>query len=364
MIIYSKKIIHFIETMTLRVKEILSEEVGLKVKNNRFYDRGMNFSYPIKIVIFNNKKMLGYFDRDFYEIGFHEALMMKSQKERDKIIRHEIAHLISIIEYPDMVDPHGFEFRAFCDRMGWGEEVFRKTACLENFEEITPQEESALLRKIQKLMALSSSNNKNEAESALMKSQELLSKHNIEGQYLKQDLDDLIVLKRVLKEKRISPKSSAIASILQTFFVSVVFSKGGEFTYLEILGTEVNVEIAEYVAQFLDREFELMWQDTRKKWPHLKGAVAKNSFFSGLAKGYCNKIQALKKAHSKEISTALIVLENQLEEAKAIVYPSLRTTRSSRTHCRESQFYGEMAGTKLNIKGAVGHKQTGQILIG
>ena len=76
---------------------MLSKEIGLKVVGDRFYDKRQEYSYPIKAVIFNNKKMLGYFDSHFYEIGFHECLMQVNEELLHDIIRHELGHYITFI---------------------------------------------------------------------------------------------------------------------------------------------------------------------------------------------------------------------------------------------------------------------------
>jgi hypothetical protein len=353
MIIYSKKIFNFICDIESTVKEILSKEVRLKVVGNRFYDRRELNSYPIKIVIFNHKQLLGYFDGEFYELGFHEVLMLKTKEELKKVIKHELAHYITHINHEYPVEPHGIEFKSFCERMGWGEEIYRANVCLDQLESLEELEESPILRKVQKLMALSSSSNKNEAELAMIKSQQLLLKHNLDSTYLEDDKKERMVLKRVLKEKRISPKLTAIASILQTFFLSVIFSKQKEGSYIEILGHEVNVEIGEYVANFLYKEFDLLWQQTQKSSPHLKGLVAKNSFFTGIARGYTNKIEALKKEHGKETEKALIVLKKQLTDFQSIIYPHLSSKRSRRYHCKESSLMGEERGRGLNIHAGI-----------
>ena len=132
MIVYSKKIIQFVNEIKFTIKDVLSREVGLKVAGDRFYDRRQESSYPIKVVIYNNKSMLGYFDSNFYELGFHECLMHSSREQLHNVIRHELAHYITFINYGDTVQPHGAEFRAFCQRMGWGEEVYKATTCLED----------------------------------------------------------------------------------------------------------------------------------------------------------------------------------------------------------------------------------------
>ncbi len=346
MLVYSKKIIQFVNEIKSIVKEVLSGEIGVKVHGNRFYDRQMT-SYPIKVVIFNANSMLGYFEADFYELGFHETLMHSSKELLRNVIRHELAHYMTFIHHGATAKPHSEEFRAFCQKMGWGEEVYRAAFRL---DEVQRSEESGIFRKVQKLMALSASSNKNEAELAMIKSQQLLMKHNLDSKYIGEE--EKIVLKRIMKQKKTDAKMEAISRILQTFFVNVVYNRGSGFTYLEILGSEVNVEIAEYVASVLQAELDKLWSQAQRE-SFLRGAVAKNSFFRGLAKGYCNKIQALKREYTSDVTRSLMVIEKQLTEAKEMVYPRLITSKSSRSHCREASQIGEQMGRQLNINPAL-----------
>lgn len=264
MLIYSKKIFQFISEIKSAVKTILSKEIGLKVFGDRFYDRRESASYPISIVVYNNKSMLGYFDPAFYELGFHERMMHANKELLHHLIRHELAHLVTFINYGESVQPHGIEFRAFCERMRWGEEVYKATLCVEDGQNISRMEDSAVLRKVQKLMALSASSNKNEAELAMIKSQQLLLKHNIESKYIGGEDEELIFVKRILKQKRENAKMRSIGRILETFLVSVIYNRGGGYIFLEILGNAVNIEIAEYVASVLHHEMEKLWIKHRK----------------------------------------------------------------------------------------------------
>ncbi|MBS0629391.1 MAG: DUF2786 domain-containing protein [Verrucomicrobia bacterium] len=348
MIIYSKKIISFTGQIKQIIKVVLTREVGLKVGRDRFLDFKQRASYPINIVIYNNKTMLGYFDPNFYELGFHECLMNKEQLEN--VIRHELGHYIAFIVHGETIQAHGPEFRALCHHFGWGEEVYRATTCLEDGEKVFEVEQSPILRKVQKLMALATSNNQHEAESAMIKSQQLLLKHNLDCNF--DQNDEKICLKRLLKQNRENGKMRAIGKILETFFVSIVFNRAKDGIYLEILGDLVNVEIAEYVADVLDRELDNMWESAKRQ-ANLKGAIAKNSFFLGLAKGYCNKIEALKRDYNREVRNALIVIEERLCMAKEMAYPHLVSTRRRGNHCATSAALGELMGRKLNINAAV-----------
>ncbi len=351
MFIYSKKIFLFIQEIKSTIKEILKKEVNLKVHNDRFYNWSQSYSYPIKIVIYNNKPILGYFNADFFELGFHERLMIAPKSQLHSIIRHELAHYLVFIKHGANIQSHGQEFKTFCKDMGWGEEISNATFTIDEEHFQGDNERSAILRKIEKLMALASSSNENEAEQALIKSRELLQKHQIEEKYLNGD-DELYIRKRILEQRRETAKMRAIGQILETFFVNIVYSRGGPFIYLEVLGKKENVEIAEYVSDVLDHEFERMW-DHAKKNIYFKGAVAKNSFFLGIAKGYCSKVQALMRRTHQHLSHSLMVIEKQLIEIQNQVYSNLSTKRSKGTYCPRSASYGEMMGNQLNLKAAI-----------
>jgi hypothetical protein len=351
--VYSKKIVQFIDEINRFIKDVLTHEVGLKVSGNRFFDKRKAYSYPIKVVIYNNKSMLGYFSPDFFELGFHELLMHTNKEKLQSIVRHEIAHYLTFMNNGSFILPHGAEFKATCQNLGWNEDVYKATTCLDDGAIQTNLGESGVLRKVQKLMALSSSSNQNEAEQAMIKSQQLLLKHNIDAKYMDGVEEEKVFLKRILKQKKENAKMRSIARILETFFVNIVYFRSGGYIYLEIVGSEVNIEIAEYVALFLESELEKIWNQTRREYENLKGMIAKNSFFMGIAKGYCNKIQSLKREYDPDVTQALMVIEKKLVDAKAMVYPRLSTIKSSASHCQFSSSLGEQVGRNLQIKPAI-----------
>lgn len=347
--VYSKKIIRFINDVKTTLKWILEKEIGLKVSGDRFYSKCLHYSYPIKVVIYNHKPQLGYFDPEFFALGFHEQLMHSNRAQTVNIIRHELAHYMTFILYGNTIQPHSNEFRAFCQSLGWSEEVYRAADSLDTSGTPFSVEGSAILRKVQKLMALTSSSNKNEAEQAMIKSQQLLLKHNIDVDRASyEDNDEKIYLKRILKQKKENAKMRSIALILGTFLVNTVYTRGIEGIYLEITGSLVNIEIADYVASFLDRELDKLW-DNAKQHAGLKGMKAKNSFFLGIAKGYCNKVNSLKKEYDSEMNKALMVLEKKLVDVQSMIYSRLSYGKSSGGYCHHSSMLGQQAGRELSI---------------
>lgn len=334
MLLYSEAIIGFADHLKSLIKKILRAEVSVRVFSDRFHYK--QISYPIKVVIYNHLSHLGHFDPEFLELGFHEELMHASKEEITCVIRHEIAHYLTFIEHGIEAQPHGPRFKAFCKQMGWDSETAAASMSLSH------QAKSELLRKVSKLMALSQSSNPHEAELAMLKSREILLKHQLHAP----SQEEGVALQRILKQKKVDGKMRCIAQILSTFFVSIVYRKGKGCVCLDVLGKKANVEIAEYVASVLEFRLEELWAATK-----LKGLVAKNSFFRGLAQGYCNKVKALKV--DLQESQAVMVIENQLLAAQALVYPHLRSQKTSNQHCESAAKLGIAAGKSLQIQPAL-----------
>jgi hypothetical protein len=74
MFIYCKKLSKFLDLLKTNTLRILSNELKFKTSHLRFFDPVTKASYPIRIAIFDQKPMLGYFDPEFLELGFHAKL--------------------------------------------------------------------------------------------------------------------------------------------------------------------------------------------------------------------------------------------------------------------------------------------------
>lgn len=349
---YSKNIIGFIEEIKQAVKKILASEIGVSVMGSRFLEWNKKYSYPISIVIYNDRKMLGYFDSEFLELGFNEKLMLSSKDQLYNVIRHELAHYMAFILYGPVVAHHGPEFKSLCERFGWGEEVSSATLKLETHNKGSVDNESTILRKVRKLMALTESSNIHERELAIVKCQQFLLKHNIDSKYVDAPDEKLIFVKRIMKQKQKNAKMQAIAVILETFFVNVIYNRSREYVYLEILGEAANIEIAEYVASILHLEMDNLWKEAKLS-VNLKGMVAKNSFFIGIAKGYCEKIEALKRQYDYATSNAVMLIERALIDAKTMIYKRLSSTKQRGSYCNFSGDLGRQMGKELNISPAI-----------
>jgi len=329
------------------IKEVLINEVSLQTNRSTFIYK--NYTYPINIVAFEHSKTLGCFKGDLLEIGLNKALMFYNDQFLKEIIRHEIAHYLVYIEYGSNCPHHGIEFHTICRKYGWKEEM-KATINNNSLKEKKPQE---ILKKVTKLIELSKSANIHESQLAMNKARELLIKHQLE--YV--DESESHIIKRVLVETRVSQKMRCISEILKLFFVHPVINYGKKQIYLEILGREVHVEIAEFITAFLYRKFEELWKKEKQN-NLLSGLRAKNSFFRGITKGFVDK-QRLEKNSER----ALLIIQNDLQEAIKYAYPRLTKSVSKSKGDQKAFSKGEKIGKNLSIESPIkNHTNTTKLL--
>ncbi len=339
--IYSDFYQPFLKQLSQNLKEIIQTEVGLSFKRKRFIYNG--YSYPIRLVLFEGKE-LGYFSNDKWIIGLNKNLIFQDQEIVLNTLRHEIAHLLCFIKHGSSVQDHGNEYKEICKTYGWDKSVFSAALVLEDKSAEDFENKSGLIRKVEKLLSLSSSNNQYESQKALEKALKLLQENEIQHYQLGRsghEEGDEFVMKPILDFKRKTAKFQCIADILEQFFVYPVFNYGKNGASLEITGSRSAVEIAEYVGNYLDKELELIWKSAKSKYD-LK---SKNSFFYGLGRGY-----QLKLAQSKAKSHDLVIIDNKLANGVKNIYGSLSKKSSGLALDEGSLDHGKRVGEKLNIR--------------
>jgi hypothetical protein len=362
MFLHSNTIKSFITRVREDVREIVNNEMNLKMDRSRVFYKGI--FYPLNIVVFEDNSRLGYFDSRTYELGLSKKLMYQAKESVLKnIIRHELAHFVAfIIHGPHIM--HGEEFKNICRSFGWDQEVERAygNVALENDKIEGDLKTEKLLERLKKLLALSSSDNPHERELATLKANQLLLEHNLDMTRQAHQDDEIVYVKRVLEASRKQTKHVAIYEILKTFFVSPVFNHGRGIFYLEVIGDKTSVELAEYVAHFLDVELDNMWKDAKKKNPTFKSLVAKNSFFRGVSKGYVEKIESQKKKSAQSFELALI--EKNLAAQLKTVYSRIgHSSLGGGTHHHGANAAGIESGRNLSIKPGIKNKSSKTFLL-
>ena len=176
-------------------------------------------------------------------------------------------------------------------------------------------EENKIIDKIEKLIALSGSDNENEAKSAMLKAQELMAKYNIE--------QDRINPERQEERSVVSYRSPAFRDdwvidvgslIAGNFRCRVVIAKGyktGGSFYLRFFGYEEDAEISINVFNYAVKVIRNRFQTFRAIYAEAGrefGRSEKMSYVSGFCAGLHMNFEEQKK-QSESFALALIVPE-------------------------------------------------------
>ena len=119
-----------------------------------------------------------------------------------------------------------------------------------------------------------------------------------------------------------------------------------------------NIELAFYIADFLDQELERLWNQQSQ----LKGLAAKNSFFYGVAKGFEEKMQTTQKDFSVSEKKALIRLKDDLDQKLNLVYRRLSSTSGHGSFQADAYSKGKKTGKNLTINSALKNQSKAKFL--
>lgn len=280
-----------------------------------------------------------------------------------QVFKHEMAH-----QYVDEVlgrhddPPHGQAFQFACERLGvllfFRKESGSIPEFISRLEIDSPNEQSRLLIKVEKLLSLANSTNEHEAALAMEKANDLLRKYNLER--LDSVYTDNYV--RVIineKRKRLDASRRRIVTILLNyFFVKVVYFKLFDartcetYQTIELLGTKENVMIAEYVYHFLVRQVNRLWRNYQEE----TGVSGRQrlSYVLGVLAGLKERLlQAEVRAQGRSEVTvsALVRAKDQgLSAFTALLFPRLQTARRKGLSLfKETFFAGTCEGRRLTI---------------
>ena len=353
--VFSASIATFLCKLSGLAKGILTDDFDVRVTRTRFHTPD-GWTWPILLVAIDDEQQLGYFNEGDCTIGVNKCLMYTAKDRVIKdLLRHELAHYFTYIEYhASGIDytAHGREFHAICDAYQLAPEIRLATLDVRAENDAVEGElkNEEVIAKFRKLMSLSESDNQNEAELAILRANELMVKHNLDASAATGAHSGEIeyCVQRVIACKRSSPRIGAIAEILSEFFVYPVHGSEG----LEVTGTRANVEHAQYVASYLDRELAAAWRRARAERP--RRTLRQKPFMTALASAYRKKLKAATSSLPDPDQRALVLMSEELEWAGRGAYGGgVQKTSSSYWTCPESTSQGARAGSSLEIRRGV-----------
>ncbi|MCF6147437.1 MAG: DUF2786 domain-containing protein [Candidatus Kuenenia sp.] len=338
-----------------------------KTANYNYFKNSMR---PPHIELSYSERMLGKWKGGHYrQLSISIFLIYSYAWEYvQEVLYHEMAHqyVEEILEIRDDL-PHGEAFKRICRENGidstatgnihvWVEK--RKNRFTVNSGNHT------ILDKVHKLLALAQSKNEHEAQIAMAKAHELLLKHNVS--LLEADAGNHYIHKQIGGVGRRDTVKSIISAILcKYFFVEAIWTfgydqhKNRNGRVLEIYGTPENIEMAEYVYNYLQNVSELLWAEYKKQ-KKIEGNKHRRTFIYGLLEGFYHKLEGQAVVHR---SNKLVwkgdprLKEFYLQRNPRRVQTSSRYSRS----CQDAYTSGIHQGKNLVIRKGIYRKGNGEI---
>jgi predicted SprT family Zn-dependent metalloprotease len=265
------------------------------------------------------------------------------------VLYHEMAH-----QYVDEVlrvtdeTPHGAAFQRVCRQIG----LVRADA----------PADAAVLDMVRTLFALAGSANQNEAETAARAAQRLLLKHNLANKGMIQPDGYTSRVLWVPRARHAAWEKLLIGLVSEHFFVSVVRTRivdrdhvvitdgGPALRWLQAFeahGTPANLEIADYVVNFVAATGERLWAQHK----HDRGVTAdrdRQRFLSGVMVGFGAKLREGRAANAKE--GLVWVRDGGLDDFVARRFPQMQSGGKLRLTGGEAYRSGQEAGRTIVLQ--------------
>lgn len=213
-----------------------------------------------------------------------------------------------------------------------------------------------LIEKIQKLLSLAQSDNKNEAELASKKAQELLIKHNLKMSEI-QDHNPEYSQNEIDFGRKKPQELKYINDLLRSHFFVYIYRSGSKDI---VTGSEENLEIALYVRSFLINAFKNLYK-AEKRAKNWSGQENKASFYYGLWLGLNEQLNEQKKKFDAD--NKLMVINKAIESYVKDKNPNIRnTTARVNASNRDAVNSGINQGKNLKINKGLNQQNTGKVL--
>jgi hypothetical protein len=342
--IYSQSILNFTNLLLEYSREIIGLETSAIMRRTRFEYAG--FTFPISIIAFEDDRQkktqtLGFFCHETYSI-FINYFLCKNMNAFDlkNLLRHEIAHYLTFIDFGSSVSPHGKEFHQICEKFNWSEQVSKASIEL---MDIATDKTIQTQAKIEKLLNLSASSNIHEASLALEKARTLMLESGLKVSIIEIESEAVYYVKTLKTYKRQSPKLKAIYLILDAMGLGVVMSSSTNEIRLESFGAKEKVGQSQDIFNYIESTLEQLV--TKEK---IKGIRSRNSFYLGFSRAVKSKIQ---ESNYSDIYQALIKQnQKELQIARDLIYPRLVTSTYSHSKDYDAFNKGHQHGKEFNTK--------------
>lgn len=224
-------------------------------------------------------------------------------------------------------------------------------------------EKDTIMIRVKKLLALSESKNRHEAELAMKKAHDLIYKYNLDLISKNQDREYVSIFLGKPRLRHFREEYHLAALLTEHYFVegiwtmAYVISKGKMGRVFEITGISKNVKIASYVHDFINNYIERAWKTYNQK-KHMN-RYRKTDFAVGIIDGFSSKLKENGKTCDVASHTHAVARldDPYLKRHMAYKYPSTSSIRRKATSIDETVLNdGKKIGRKMVVsKGIESH---------
>ena len=243
----------------------------------------------------------------------------------EHVVSHEMAHMVvdKIFHMGDLKS-HGEAFKKACSMLGI-DAVNAISVDELRILDTAAEKRQRVVNRVKKLMALSESPEKEEAERALAKAHELMMRYNIKSLEERKSNDYFVRPIGPTWMKVPNYTREIVNLIHEYYFVNTILTYAGGWLRsgrrYEFFGTKENLDIAEYVFCCLLQQGESLWAKYRdeKKAKHgrVKGVFSKANFIEGVVAGYSSQLHAKNKMINKKLKEEQRKVNEEVVKAAA-----------------------------------------------
>ena len=286
-------------------------------------------------------------------ISLSIPLLSGREQDQKDVLAHEMIHAAQ--DYFNIKErPHGPFFSACMAKINSAAKGKILVTTTHNIYQIKDYEESVMLGRIKKLLALADSPNQNEAFAAAKKAQVLMAEHGVRQTDLNDveagsELDEPLIDEVIEASARITTWKFALLSAISSVNYCTCLSRTNIGIF--VMGNRTHVEICrsyyQYFCQLIDREAE----------QHRgKGSVFLNRFREGMVAEIEERLneQFQKQSAEAQVTSSKICLASQynaeLKNFVRMLHPRIGVRQgSARVGNAEATNAGRQSGAKAGI---------------
>jgi hypothetical protein len=212
--------------------------------------------------------------------------------------------------------------------------------------------DETIIEKIQKLLALSTSSNENEAASALAKAQKLLLLHNIsmeEVEALKKP--DRVYVKDSVLISRGRWRVRLLSAIAQYNFCRMVYFPNRSNTLAVLVGEKINIEAVklmyDLIAEQLVHMAAVAYMNSTER---IHAATWKDSFYNGAIRTIRIRLDMERRGLDSHTMALVVVREDELNQAERNFFPKTRQAKPKPVKFNSGYEAGRQAGNMVRFR--------------